>query len=71
MGSYSIYKDKSLVEKTQDNLRLVPLVFPIRSEHQRDGKIFNTRLEDHFQYAYVDQSIEVNGITMDSSLRAL
>lgn len=71
VGSYSIYKDKSLVEKTQDNLRVVPLVFPIRSGHQWDGNIFNTRVEDHFQYAYFDQSTEVNGITMDSSLRVL
>lgn len=71
VGSYALLHDGIRVERVDENLRVVPLIFPPKSGEDWNGNAFNTKGEQQFEYDYVDRAGTYNGLALDSTLRVI
>lgn len=71
VGSYSLLKHGARAERVDENLRVVPLVFPPGEGGEWDGNAFNTLDEQLFEYEYVDRPGTYSSLVFDSTLRVI
>jgi len=69
--SYGLLIDGTRLEKLRDNLRTIPLVFPVRDDVVWDGNALNAKARVNYRYDYVDRQVAYSGIIFDSTLRVL
>ncbi len=57
------------VEKVEENIRYLRLVFPIKEGKTWDGNVYNTDSERDYEYTTVHQSASINNLPFDSTLQ--
>lgn len=55
-------------ERAEDNIRYIPLAFPINSTNTWNGNAFNTLGEQEYSYESFHESIDIGDLTFDSAL---
>ena len=69
--SYAWWKGPEAAQRLDNNVRVVPLVFPVSKANIWDGNAFNKWPEADYRYDYVDRSETINGIVFDSVARVI
>lgn len=59
------------IEKVEENIRYVKLLFPVKNGLQWNGNIKNTLGEKIYRYDYIDQPDVINGKTFDKTLKVV
>jgi hypothetical protein len=62
---------ESRAERTEENIKYMKLIFPVRRGRTWNGNAFNTLGEQLYRYIETHQSEEINGIAFDSTLTVL
>lgn len=66
---WTIIPYSNSIEKTEENIRYVKLIFPTKQNAQWNGNAKNTFGEKNYFYEYVDQSEYINNIFFDNVLK--
>ncbi|MCH7605309.1 hypothetical protein IID24_04970 [Patescibacteria group bacterium] len=66
-----VNKTASTVEKVEENIRFIKLVFPVNLSKIWDGNAANTMEEWDYQYTEIDAAKTVGGLSFDSTLTVL
>lgn len=61
-------KNNNNVEKTEENIKFVKLVFPVKESTKWNGNMYNTLGEQEYKYKDLHKSLSINGYTFDSTL---
>jgi len=61
----------SAVEKVEENVRFVKLVFAVEDGKKWDGNIYNTQGEQSYKYTLLNEPYTVNGRTYDSTVTVI
>lgn len=69
--SYALVLDGIRLERVDNNLRTVPLIFPPEAGEDWNGNAFNTLDEESYTYDYVDRKVNFGPMTLDSTLRVI
>lgn len=64
-------KTPTTMEKVEENVRYVRLIFPAKTDRFWDANIQNTEDEKKFDYQFVDQSRTIGSIQFDSVLQTV
>ncbi|MBL4577365.1 MAG: hypothetical protein JKX74_02770 [Flavobacteriales bacterium] len=68
---WAVNKTASTVEKVEENIRFIRLIFPVKLSGIWDGNATNTLDEWDYQYTQVHSAKTVGGISFDSTLTVL
>ncbi|HPQ07764.1 MAG TPA: hypothetical protein PK995_00890 [Bacteroidia bacterium] len=66
---WTIIPYSNSIEKVEENIRYVKLIFPIKQNSQWDGNAKNTLGEKKYNYEYIDNSENINNIHFDKVLK--
>jgi len=58
----------SLADRTEENVRLTKLVFPVRNHTEWDGNAFNIYDREYYEYEDPDESMSIGTFTFDSTV---
>lgn len=59
--TFFVFKDRVMVEQNEDNIKIVPLVFPVKQNKSWDGNQLNNKGAQAFVYKEVGKARWVNG----------
>ena len=62
-----IVKDKIRIEKQEDNVKTIPMVFPITKNKEWDGNLLNTDPSKEYSYNQIHQFFSLDSLTFDST----
>ncbi len=65
---WKVYKNSMRVEKIEENVNFIKLVFPARQGKKWDGNAYNTMDEQLYTITELHKAYSGNGITFDSTL---
>ncbi|GIV26852.1 MAG: hypothetical protein KatS3mg027_0666 [Bacteroidia bacterium] len=68
---WTIIPYSNSIEKTEENIRYVKLIFPVKQGLQWNGNIKNTLGEKMYKYEYADQPDIINGKSFQKTLKVL
>lgn len=68
---YSSNLTSLTAEKTEDNNRIIKLVFPVREDQVWNGNAKNTLGEQEYKYEKIFEPFTVNGISFDSTVTVI
>lgn len=57
------------IEKTEENIRYVKLIFPVKQGNQWNGNAKNTLGEKKYTYEYIDNTENINNINFEKVLK--
>ncbi len=61
-------KTPTAVERVEENIRYVRMVFPINTDQRWDGNAYNTDNEWEHRYVNIDKSLSMSGFTFSKTL---
>jgi hypothetical protein len=67
-GSYAVLIDGLKAERTQNNLRTIPLIFPPAKGETWDGNATNTRSTEDYRFTTTHQPYSIGASSFDSTL---
>jgi hypothetical protein len=66
--TFYIFKDRLIVEVNKENIKTIPLIFPVKQNKVWDGNQLNNKGPQPFVYKKVGTARRINGITYAESL---
>lgn len=66
---FNIYP--SMVQKVEENIRYIKLVFPIREGIRWDGNAMNNLKSEFYSYSHVNKPYIINSLVFDSTVKVL
>ncbi len=68
---WTVFKSPVRVEKYEENMHFVKLIFPVKENKTWNGNALNTIGEWNYEYANVNDEYEINGFSFDSTLTVI
>jgi len=66
-----VCRTNNRLEKTTNNLKIIPLIFPVREGLSWNGNAFNMNEVWNFKYETINKKNIINGLSFDSSLTVI